>query len=200
MIANASLAERSPSYAGYRSQDSELFSCYFISPYGGGLSTCSNQQLAQRLESTSFPHGSSTRMDLRWPRLATASAARTRRPARRRCANPLQRTYLCPDLLKNSRQREGRPAAWNPARHRFEPDQPRAPMPRRRPNASPASDRNWTTRNSTNPHAANEHGEPSTCPPPHTEPSTSGSEKPPTGSDSPASPDKRLLARSSSCF
>ena len=55
---------------------------------------------------------------------------------------------------------------------------------RRRPNPSPSDE-----------HAAHEHYEQSTSHPSSTEPSTSGSEKPPTASDSPASRHREAHAR-----
>src|SRR5882757_7201145 len=53
-----------------------------------------------------------------WPRLATASAAWTRRPARHRCASPLQRTYLCPDLLRTHAERRS-PSRMEPSSPSF---------------------------------------------------------------------------------
>jgi hypothetical protein len=49
--------------------------------------------------------------------------------------------------------------------------------------AAPSERLTNVRKNSTNQHAANGHDGPWTSPPPHTEPSTSGSEKPLTASD-----------------
>jgi hypothetical protein len=71
-----------------------------------------------------------------------------------------------------------RPAASNPAACRSAPNLSRMPTVRRQANASRTS-----VKNSTNQRAANGHDGPWTSPPPHAEPSTSGSEKPLTASD-----------------